>query len=69
MASPEYRITRKSRIVIGEGLPTAFSQVIVTYEAPGLPPFSLFLAEKDLTTEKIQEEILKSIDTRKAERL
>jgi len=63
-----YRIIRRQEITMGPGLPDAFTQVVVTYTAPGLPPFALFLAKSEATDEEIDKRIRANLEARKAER-
>lgn len=53
-------------MTMGRGLPTEMTQVLVTYQAPGLPPFTIFLDKKEHTPELEHDLILKSIEARRA---
>jgi len=66
VAAPEYRVIRRQEMTMGRGLPTEMTQVLVTYQAPGLPPFTIFVDKKEHTPELEHDLILKSIEARRA---
>lgn len=66
MAAPEYRVIRRQEMTMARGLPTEATQVLVTYQAPGLPPFTIFVDKKEYTSEREHELIVKSITERRA---
>jgi len=53
-------------MTMGRGLPTEMTQVLVTYQAPGLPPFTLFVPKAEHTPDREHELVLKSIAERRA---
>jgi hypothetical protein len=63
----EYRILHKREIPIGPGLPSEFQQVLVTYLAPGLPPFTLFFKKGEDSDAAVAQAIQESIKKRRAE--
>jgi len=66
LAVNEYRVLSRRDIVIAAGLPTEFTQVLVTYDAPGLPPLTVFIAKAEHTPELERKLILEDIARRKA---
>lgn len=66
MAVNEYRVLTRREIVIAAGLPTEFTQVLVTYDAPGFPPLTVFISKAEYSLELEKKLILEDLARRKA---
>jgi len=67
--APElYRIIRRREITYARGTPREFIQQLVTYQAPGLAPYTLFIPKPEWDPEREKALILADIERRKKEK-